>query len=268
MKFDPGRGVGSATRYPLGPEVVSLRDRLGRIELAEPTFVTPEPLNPLHGTSPSAPRSPVASTGARPHLAAGTGPDPRDQASIDAALAKTGDTDAFRRIIEAFQDRVFRVVIAVLHCDRSAAEDVCQEVFLRVWKGLPSFDGQNVHAWIHTIATNHAITEYRARRAQKRAQKPLSIDAPIAGTDDLFLDPKSRERDPGDLSHQREFHVHVRAAVRELPDEFRDPVVLRDLEGLSYEQIGEILSLPPGTVRSRIHRGRLLLQQMLQGFQP
>lgn len=230
--------------------------------------MTPEPLNPPHGTSREAPRSSAASPGARPQIASAAGPDARDQASIDAKLAAKGDTDAFRRLIETFQDRVFRVVIAVLHCDRSAAEDVCQEVFLRVWKGLPSFDGQNVHAWIHTIATNHAITEYRARRAQKRAQKPLSIDAPLAGTDDLFLDPASRERDPGDLSHQREFLARVRACVRELPEEFRDPVVLRDLEGLSYEQIGEVLSLAAGTVRSRIHRGRLLLQQMLQGFQP
>lgn len=242
--------------------------RLGRIDFAETQSVTPEPLHPPHGTSREPSRSSAPSTSGRPHLAVAAGPEARDPVIADAHLAAQGDTDAFRRLIEAFQDRVFRVVIAVLHCDRSAAEDVCQEVFLRVWRGLPAFDGQNLHAWIHTIATNHAITEYRARRAQKRAQKPLSIDAPIAGTDDLFLDPASRERDPGDLTHQREFLARVRSAVHELPDEFRDPVVLRDLEGLSYEQIAEVLSLAPGTVRSRIHRGRLLLQQMLKGFQP
>jgi RNA polymerase sigma-70 factor (ECF subfamily) len=175
--------------------------------------------------------------------------------------------DAFRRLIEEFQDRVFRVVISVLHCDRSAAEDLCQEVFLRVWKGLPSFDGSSrLYAWVHTIATNVAITEYRRRRAQKRAQRTLSIDAPIAGTDDLYLDPAGKERDPGDLSHQHEFLARVRACVHELPDEFRDAVVLRDLEAMSYEEIGAALDLPAGTVRSRIHRGRLLLQQMLRGF--
>ena len=140
---------------------------------------------------------------------------------------------------------------------------------MRVWKGLSSFDGSaRFHAWVHTIATNVAITEYRKRRAQKRAQRTLSLDAPIGGSDDLFLDPSGRERDPGDGADQREFLARVRACVRDLPDEFRDAVILRDLEGLSYEEIATVLSLPPGTVRSRIHRGRLCLQEMLQGFRP
>lgn len=195
-------------------------------------------------------------------------PELREQAQALAKLAAGGDMDAFRRLIETCQDRVTRVVIAILRCDRSAAEDICQEVFVRVWKGLSTFDGQNLFAWIHTIATNVSITEYRARRTQKRGQRPLSIDAPIGGTDDLYLDPAGRERDPGDLSHQREFLLRVRKAVHELPDEFRDCVVLRDLEGLSYEEIGTVLGIAAGTVRSRIHRGRVLLQQMLQGFQP
>ncbi|MEQ1633498.1 MAG: sigma-70 family RNA polymerase sigma factor [Planctomycetota bacterium] len=195
-------------------------------------------------------------------------PELREQAQALAKLAAGGDMDAFRRLIETCQDRVTRVVIAILRCDRSAAEDICQEVFVRVWKGLSTFDGQNLFAWIHTIATNVSITEYRARRTQKRGQRPLSIDAPIGGTDDLYLDPAGRERDPGDLSHQREFLARVREAVHELSDEFRDCVVLRDLEGMSYEEIGTILGIAPGTVRSRIHRGRVQLQQMLQGFQP
>ena len=140
---------------------------------------------------------------------------------------------------------------------------------MRVWRGLSSFDGNSrFHAWIHTIATNVAITEYRKRRSLKRAQRTLSLDAPIAGTNDLYLDPSGRERDPGDRADHREFDARVRAAVHQLPDEFRDPVVLRDLEGLSYDEIGRILELPAGTVRSKIHRGRLLLQEMLRGFQP
>lgn len=181
--------------------------------------------------------------------------------------AQRGDVDAFRGLIEAYQDRVYRVVTAVLHCDRGTAEDLCQEVFLRVHRGLPGFDGSaRLAAWVHTIATNVAITEYRRRRTQKRNRRTLSLDAPVAGTDDLFIDPAGRERAPDDRAHQREFVERVRACVRELPDEFRDAVVLRDMEGLSYEEIAATLDLPPGTVRSRIHRGRLLLQEMLQGF--
>jgi RNA polymerase sigma-70 factor (ECF subfamily) len=181
--------------------------------------------------------------------------------------AQRGDHEAFRGLIGFYQDRVFRVVIAILHCDRAAAEDVCQEVFLRVFRGLPGFDGSaRLGAWVQTIATNVAITEYRRRRAMKRNRRTLSLDAPVAGTDDLYVDPAGRERDPGDRAHQREFVERVRACVQELPDEFRAAVVLRDMDGCSYEEIAVALDLPPGTVRSRIHRGRLLLQEMLKGF--
>lgn len=162
-----------------------------------------------------------------------------------------------------------RVMVSVLRCDRAFAEDLCQEVFLRVHKGLPAFDGQVRFAtWLHTISMNVAISEYRRRRTQKRDRRTLSIDAPIGGTDDLYVTPTGREQLPEDGAHQRDFLAQVRAAVRELPDEFREAVVLRDMESLAYEEIALALDLPIGTVRSRIHRGRLLLQQKLREFRP
>ena len=140
---------------------------------------------------------------------------------------------------------------------------------MRVYRALDSFDGSSrVGAWIHTIATNVAITEYRKQRAQKRARPTWSLDAPIEGTDDQTMDPVGRERDPADVAHQTDFVERVRRCVHELPDEFREAVVLRDMEGLSYEEIAEALGLAAGTVRSRIHRGRLALKEMLGGFQP
>jgi RNA polymerase sigma-70 factor (ECF subfamily) len=169
--------------------------------------------------------------------------------------------------VEMFSDRVMRVMTNVLHCDRGIAEDLAQEVFLRVHKGLPGFDGAvRFVSWLHAIAMNVAISEYRRRRSQKRARRTLSIDAPVAGTDDLYLTPPGRELEPGERAHQQEFLARVRECVRELPDEFRDCVVLRDMESLSYEEIAAALGLPAGTVRSRIHRGRLLLQEMLREF--
>lgn len=196
------------------------------------------------------------------------GDEPRDDpARALMQRAQRGDLDAFRQLIEMFQDRVFRVVTAVLRCDRATAEDLSQEVFLRVHKGLPTFDGQARFAtWLHTIAMNVAISDYRKRRALKRDRRTFSIDAPIAGTEDLLFTPPSRELDPGERSHQQEFLARVRECVQQLPDEFRQAVVLRDMEGLAYEEVSDVLGVPPGTVRSRIHRGRLLLQQMLRGF--
>lgn len=221
----------------------------------------------VEGTPPGPPRLVVTSLPARREAPRAGGDDEADPAREPMLRAQTGDTDAFRTLVEMFQDRVMRVMLSVLHCDRASGEDLCQEVFLRMHKGLPSFDGGvRFVAWLHTIAMNVAISEYRRRRASKRDRRTVSIDAPLPGSDDLFVTPAGREADPGDRAHQLEFLARVRACVQELPDEFRACVVLRDMEALSYEEIAQALELPIGTVRSRIHRGRLLLQDMLRGF--
>lgn len=199
---------------------------------------------------------------------------PADDGEIDPAratwvAAQRGDLVAFGQLVAGHTDRVMRVMMSMLHCDRATAEDLCQEVFLRVHRGLREFDGGvRFVVWLHTIARNVAIGEYRRRRAQKRARPTLSLDAPLAGTDDCFLAPAGREVDPGQQAQLREFAERVRGCVARLPDEFREPVLLRDLEDLSYDEIAAVLGVPAGTVRSRIHRGRCLLQQMLQEFAP
>ena len=155
-----------------------------------------------------------------------------------------------------------------MKCDRNTAEDLAQEVFLRAFRGLPRFDGAvRFPVWLHTIAMNTVITEYRSRRTIKRGKhKALSIDAPVVGTEDLYIQPPSRELDPADRADQKEFGAAVRHAITQLPDEFRDAVILRDMQGMSYEEVAAILGVPAGTVRSRIHRGRLALQALLKGF--
>lgn len=233
---------------------------------------------PIEGTAPKpvrlfpAPQREPRPDGARvanQDRAGGTGGGADDPAREPMLRAQQGDLDAFRTLLDMFTDRVMRVMTSVLHCDRATAEDLAQEVFLRVHKGLPTFDGQvRFAAWLHTIAMNVAITEYRRRRAQKRNRKTYSIDAPVQGTDDLYMTPAGREVDPGERAHQRDFLARVRDCVHKLPDEFRAAVILRDMESLSYEEIAMALDLPIGTVRSRIHRGRLLLQDMLRGFTP
>jgi RNA polymerase sigma-70 factor (ECF subfamily) len=198
-------------------------------------------------------------------------PPPETPAATEdptVARARRGDRDAFASLVEQHQQRIFGFVMRQLRCDRTTAEDMTQEVFLRVWRGLPGFDGIAFQAWLHTIAINVCISDVRRRRAGKRDQRTLSLDAPVGGTDDLYLDPPSRERDPAARVHDREIGAAVQAAVAGLPDEFRDAVLLRDLQGLSYEEIGETLGVPLGTVRSRIHRGRLLLQDVLKEFRP
>ncbi len=234
--------------------------------------MTPEKKPIVDGTTPGQARLLLGAQPVKYRERSSGSPHSGDTGEVDPARepmlrAQKGDLDAFRTLLEMFQDRVMRVMTSVLHCDRAMAEDFCQEVFLRVHKGLPTFDGQvRFVTWLHTIAMNVAITEYRRRRAQKRDRRTLSIDAPIQGTDDLYITPPGREQDPGELAHQHEFLARVRQCVHNLPDEFREAVVLRDMESLSYEEIATVLDLPIGTVRSRIHRGRLQLQWMLREF--
>ena len=228
------------------------------------------------GTGSARPRLPADSPrpgASRPILLTtvpNRGEEPIEDPAREPMLrAQQGDPDAFRALVEMFQARVLRVMVSVLKCDRATAEDLGQEVFLRVHKGLQGFDGNVRFAtWLHTISMNVAISEYRRRRAQKRDKRTLSIDAPVQGHDDLYITPAGNERDPADHAHRAEFLKKVRRCVQELPDEFREAVVLRDMESLSYEEIATALGLAPGTVRSRIHRGRQLLQHKLKEFRP
>lgn len=192
------------------------------------------------------------------------GPDPNAEILV---RAQRGDRDAFRQLVENTQDMVFALVTRWLRCDRDTAADVSQDIYLRVFRGLNDFDGRaRFTTWLHKITTNACISAQRHRKALKRGRTTLSIDAPIDGTDDLHIEPEARVRDPGEQVHQREFVAAAHAAIHELPEEFKSAVILRDLQDLSYEEIGAILGIPPGTVRSRIHRGRLLLQEKLGGF--
>jgi RNA polymerase sigma-70 factor (ECF subfamily) len=221
----------------------------------------------------SRPSSPVlASTSAPLRLSTGSPSredEVEDPARESVLRAQQGDQQAFRTLVEMFQNRVMRVMVSVLKCDRATAEDLGQEVFLRVHKGLPGFDrGVRFASWLHTISMNVAVSEYRRRRAQKRDKPTVSIDAPVAGADELYITPVGRERDPSDHASRAEFLQRVRRCVQDLPDEYREAIVLRDMESLSYDEIADALGLMPGTVRSRIHRGRQLLQKKLQEFRP
>lgn len=219
----------------------------------------------LEGSTRGLKRQSLGSPGSLP---GGLADDPvADPARELMLAAQAGDREAFRGLVEMFQDRVMRLMVSVLRCERTMAEDLTQEVFLRVYKGLPSFDGQvRFHTWLHTIGMNVAISEYRKGRAQKRNRPTVSLDAPVAATEDFYLAPEGREVDPAERAHQTEFLARVRECVAELPEEFRTAVVMRDMESLSYDEIAEVLDVPAGTVRSRIHRGRLMLQQMLKEF--
>jgi RNA polymerase sigma-70 factor (ECF subfamily) len=145
--------------------------------------------------------------------------------------------------------------------DRETAEDVLQETFLRCLKHRHQYPAiEQVSTWLYTIAGNLAKTELRRRKRWHWV--------PIEPSDEeestSFYEPVDRERLPGDESDTRTVQDSVVSAIYELPEEFREAVLLRDLNGLSYEEISKIIDCPVGTVKSRVNRGRIRLQKSLR----
>jgi RNA polymerase sigma-70 factor (ECF subfamily) len=188
----------------------------------------------------------------------------------DASLVERlqgGDMAAFTAIVQRYQDRVYNAVWRV--CGHTEdARDLTQEAFLKAYESIGSFRGHSAfYTWLFRIAMNVALSH--RRKAKRRPTR--SLDAPaephLADSQAATLAARVQERtahDPADGVQARELHGHVAQALQQLDEEFRFVVVLRDIEGFDYQQIGDVLGIAPGTVKSRLHRGRMALRKMLQ----
>jgi RNA polymerase sigma-70 factor (ECF subfamily) len=144
------------------------------------------------------------------------------------------------------------------------AEDLVQETYLKAYRAYDTFqEGTNLKAWLYRILTNTYINKYR-----KDTRRPDEVD--LGDVEDLYLYRRLGSEDTVEVSRTTEDRVldglvesDVKAAVEELPENFRLPVLLADLEGFSYKEIAEILDIPIGTVMSRLHRGRKAMQKRL-----
>jgi len=171
----------------------------------------------------------------------------RDQAADSSAEVPTWD-----EVVERHSDRVYRLAYR-LTGDRHDAEDLTQEVFVRVFRSLSSYTPGTFEGWLHRITTNLFLDQ--ARRKQRIRFDALS-DARADRLTSSSLPPEAA------YTEQR-FDDDVEAALATLPPDFRAAVVLCDVEGLAYEEIADILGAKLGTVRSRIHRGRAMLRTAL-----
>jgi RNA polymerase sigma-70 factor (ECF subfamily) len=165
-----------------------------------------------------------------------------------------GDESAWRDLVARHTRRIFGLAYRFVgRVDE--AEDLTQEIFVKVYQGLGRYREPEggFSTWIATVARNHAIDHYRRRRQERlRAEDPEALDS-LASPAESPLRALEREE-------QAQF---VRAGLRSLPAALREPLVLCDLQGLSYEEIAEALGIPLGTVKSRINRGRLELARRL-----
>jgi RNA polymerase sigma-70 factor (ECF subfamily) len=167
---------------------------------------------------------------------------------------RAGEARAFEELVIAYQHRVFAVALRMLG-NRAEAEEIAQEVFLRAHRALADFRGEaRLGTWLYGIASRLCLNRL------------ASPDRRVARGDAALADVMSATPDAVAELERAELDAALRMAIAELPEERRLVLVLRDVEGLSYEQIAEALAVDPGTVRSRLHRARTQLKDKLERF--
>lgn len=187
----------------------------------------------------------------------------KSQASVDAELVKrvqAGDKTAFDLLVRKYQSRVISLVGRYVK-NQATAQDISQEAFIKAYRGLKNFRGDSAfYTWLYRIAINTAKNHLVA---QSRRVPDVEIDAQEAeqyGTSVLLQDQSSPER----VLLTEEIKKEVFATIETLPDDLKMAITLRELEGMSYEEIAESMDCPIGTVRSRIFRAREAIDKVLQ----
>jgi RNA polymerase sigma-70 factor (ECF subfamily) len=174
------------------------------------------------------------------------------------------DRAAFAELLRRYQSHVDRVLYH-LAPDWEDRSDLAQEVWIRVYRNIKRLhEPVKFRGWLSRIATNLFYDELRKR---KRTQSPLSLDAPLSMEDgQVDWEIASGEPGPDEQLTTDEFYDQLREAIAGLPEVFRTTIVLREIEGMAYEEIAEITGVSLGTVKSRIARARQRLQSQLQSY--
>jgi RNA polymerase sigma-70 factor, ECF subfamily len=163
-----------------------------------------------------------------------------------------GEETAFDLLVRRHYQRIDRLAQLVV-ANPMAAEDIAQEAFLRAYRALPRFRGEaSFYSWLYRITLNLCLNYLR------RQPRVSSVEA------DVPPSPTDAAADPAALLEDRERQRLIRGAIDALPPHYRVTVVLRELEGLSYQEIADLLSIPVGTVKSRLNFGKRLLKEKLR----
>ncbi len=187
---------------------------------------------------------------------------PAHTSDADALIERClqGDQRAWDAIVRQYWRRVFNVAYKFVG-RHDEAEDLTQDIFLKVFKSLATFDRRaNFQTWLISVSRNLCIDHYRSVRRERE-----TIDRDISADD---LTPASTDAGPLVQMERHDLARQLRRALHELPETLRTAVVMRDIQELSYQEIADRLSLPEGTVKSRINRGRLELARQIRRLGP
>jgi len=186
-----------------------------------------------------------------------------EEASILTEL-KSGSEEAYAWLIDRFHQPVYGLVYRMLN-DPADAADTTQEVFLKVFRGMRRFQGEaSLKTWIYRIAIHEASNHRRWWFRHKSRETSMEQEAARASAlRETLVDPG---QSPFENAAQEEVRAKVEAELRQVQEPYRTAVILRDIEGLSYEEIAEILEISLGTVKSRLMRGREALKKRLAAY--
>ncbi len=171
--------------------------------------------------------------------------------------ARRGDRSAFSELVDKYSDRVYAFLYRMVH-DREDALDLAQETFLRVYRNLHNFKlGQPFKPWLYRIANNLAIDCLRKRK------DIISLDAPIDKEEGWFMQLADQRPGPELLQEQGELNDYLVSLIDQLPENYRNVILLRHGQDLSYQEIAEVLRVPVSTVKTRLFRAREALRMKL-----
>ena len=196
-----------------------------------------------------------------------------DVTSAEAALVvelQAGSEQAFAQLIAQYHQPLYSLIARSLQ-DPADASDITQEVFIKVFRNIRSFHGEaSLRTWLYRIALHEASNQRRWWSRHKRQE--VAMEAPYCSHCDADAEGESQSlgstladggSSPFDHASQHEVRDRVEAALREVPEAFRTVVILREIEGFTYEEIADILQVNLGTVKSRLTRGRAALRLLL-----
>ena len=188
-------------------------------------------------------------------------PATNEEAPLIAEL-QAGSEEAFAYLLGVYQNPVFNLISHILENQPDAA-DVLQDVFIKVFKGIRQFHGDSsLKTWIYKIAV-HEASNHRRGWTRRHWHEPLSIDDTGAAVALSAAEARASSETPYQLLEQAERQELLRRALASLAQPYRTVVVLRVIEGLAYEEIGQVTGMAEGTVKSRLRRGRELLRKKL-----
>jgi RNA polymerase sigma-70 factor (ECF subfamily) len=177
-----------------------------------------------------------------------------------AKLARNGDRAAFEELVQLYKDKIYHLAYRMLG-NKQEAEDAVQETFLRVYLNLAKYDEtQKFSTWIFRIGTNLCIDRLR----KKKPNYSLDAELPDGEGGDWHSMLPSEDPSPEDQIVLSETQQQIRQAIEMMPDKYKSVVVLRYLQDLSLQEIGDVLDMPVTTVKTRVHRGREFLRKQLE----